>query len=96
MFQVVEKVRKACSTRAKSQVSCDRLYELALRMFRGEGLAKYFIHNLGHGVGIDVHEKPVLGPKSRDVLKSGMVLTVEPGLYVPGLAGVRSESMVFL
>jgi Xaa-Pro aminopeptidase len=53
-----------------------------------------FIHSLGHGVGIDVHEKPYISSASEDVLKEGMCLTIEPGLYIPGLGGARTEDLL--
>jgi len=55
-----------------------------------------FIHNTGHGVGVEVHEKPIIGPKSRESLKEGMVFTVEPGVYLPGEGGIRVERMVMV
>jgi len=66
------------------------------RMLEKYGLSKYFIHALGHGVGVDVHEAPRLSPGSKDMLKEGMIVTVEPGVYVPGLLGVRVEDMVLV
>lgn len=53
-------------------------------------------HSLGHGVGLEVHESPTLAPKSRDLLKPGMVFTIEPGIYIPGLGGVRIEDDILL
>ncbi|MEM0066766.1 MAG: Xaa-Pro peptidase family protein [Sulfolobales archaeon] len=61
---------------------------------RRAGLGKYFVHSLGHGVGIEVHEKPRIAQGSKDVLKEGMVITIEPGVYVVGKYGVRIENMV--
>ncbi len=58
------------------------------------GYLKYFVHSTGHGVGLDVHERPSLGPRSKDSLTEGMVITVEPGVYLPGVGGVRLEDMV--
>lgn len=59
-------------------------------------LAKYFGHSLGHGVGLDIHESPRLSGQSGAVLSEGMVITVEPGVYIPGMFGVRLEEMVLV
>lgn len=53
-------------------------------------------HSLGHGIGIEVHETPSLSPKSKDILKPGMVFSVEPGIYIPEFGGVRIEDLVVL
>ena len=60
------------------------------------GLAEYFVHSTGHGLGLDVHEKPTIGPRGDHdgPLAAGMVFTVEPGVYVPGVGGVRIEDDV--
>lgn len=57
---------------------------------------KYFVHSLGHGFGLDVHEWPVLQGRSETVLQPGMVVTVEPGIYVPSVGGVRIEDNVLV
>jgi Xaa-Pro aminopeptidase len=54
------------------------------------------VHGLGHGVGLSEHEKPRLGPKSRDILKEGMVASLEPGVYLPGKFGIRIEDLVVI
>lgn len=64
--------------------------------FQEKGVEQYFTHSLGHGVGIDVHEEPKLNTRSRTVLRSGMVVTVEPGIYIPEWGGVRLEHMVLI
>ena len=58
------------------------------------GIGQYFTHGLGHGVGIEIHEAPRLGSTSETVLRQGMVITVEPGIYLPGRGGIRLENMV--
>ena len=50
-------------------------------------------HSLGHGIGIEVHESPRLGPTSKDMLQVGMVFSIEPGIYIPELGGVRIENL---
>jgi Xaa-Pro aminopeptidase len=60
------------------------------------GHGKHFGHGTGHGVGLEVHEQPVLSPRSGDTLQPGMVVTVEPGIYVENFGGVRIEDMVLV
>lgn len=60
----------------------------------GSGYAGRFGHGTGHGVGLEIHEAPRIGPRSDEVLSAGMVLTVEPGIYLPGERGVRIEDVV--
>jgi Xaa-Pro aminopeptidase len=60
------------------------------------GLSEQFVHSLGHGVGLEVHEKPNLSQLSKETLEAGMVFTVEPGVYIEGLMGARHEETVAL
>lgn len=68
--------------------------EVAREVIRSAGRGDEFGHGLGHGVGLEVHEAPRLGPQSEDELLEGDVVTVEPGVYLPGSFGVRIEDMV--
>ncbi len=68
----------------------------ARKTLEGHGLSRYFIHGLGHGVGVEIHEEPYLRPGMRETLEPGMVVTVEPGVYMNGLYGVRIEDLVLV
>lgn len=68
----------------------------ARRYLESRGLGQYFTHSLGHGIGLEVHERPYLSAKSRDRIKSGMVFTIEPGVYFTGKFGLRLENAVYL
>lgn len=61
-----------------------------------KGLAKYFTHSLGHGVGIDIHERPFLSGRSKDVFQNNQVYTIEPGVYIAGKFGLRIEDSLYL
>ena len=60
------------------------------------GYGKQFGHSLGHGTGLLIHEQPNLSPRSETVLESGMIVSVEPGIYVDGFGGVRIEDLVIV
>ncbi len=66
------------------------------RVLEGYGYGEYFVHSTGHGVGLDIHEGPWVRRDSKDVLEPGHVVTVEPGVYLPGRLGVRIEDMVLV
>ncbi|MDJ0622476.1 MAG: Xaa-Pro peptidase family protein [Desulfocapsaceae bacterium] len=78
----------------KAGVTCREVDQAARRVIEDAGYGKYFGHALGHGVGLAVHEEPRISPKSRRKLRSGMIITIEPGIYIPGWGGVRLENMV--
>jgi Xaa-Pro aminopeptidase len=70
--------------------------EAARSILRAAKLDEYFTHSTGHGVGLEIHEGPRLAKDQKEVLKRGMVVTVEPGVYMPGKFGVRIEDMVLV
>jgi Xaa-Pro aminopeptidase len=77
-------------------VSCKALDAVARDYIVKHGYGEYFGHGLGHGVGLDIHEKPTVSPRSDAVLEEGMVITIEPGIYIPGFGGVRIEDTLLV
>lgn len=77
-------------------VTGNDVYQLAVDVLAEKHLEKYFIHSLGHGTGLEIHELPNLSPKSKDILKDGMVFSIEPGVYLPKAGGIRIEDLVYL
>jgi Xaa-Pro aminopeptidase len=77
-------------------VPASEIDQLARNYFKKNKLDKYFLHSLGHGVGLEVHEAPRISPKSTVILKKGMVFTVEPAVYLPNQFGVRIEDIVLV
>jgi Xaa-Pro aminopeptidase len=79
---------------AKAGVPTGTVDSAARGSLKKDGLDKYFIHRTGHGLGLEVHEAPYIVARGRELLRSGMVFTVEPGAYIPGKLGVRIEDDV--
>jgi Xaa-Pro aminopeptidase len=80
----------------KPGITGRELDAIARKVISRAGFGKYFGHALGHGVGLDVHELPVASKRSDTVLKPGMIVTVEPGIYIEGEIGVRIEDLVLV
>ncbi|MBR6563342.1 MAG: aminopeptidase P family protein [Clostridia bacterium] len=70
--------------------------KIARDVITDAGYGKYFGHSLGHSLGLEIHELPSASPKSKDTLVAGNIVTVEPGIYIPGVGGVRIENMVLV
>lgn len=77
-------------------VKASKVDSAARAYIKKAGFAKYFGHGTGHGVGLDVHEGPYIGPGNDTILRAGMVITIEPGIYIPDFGGVRIEDMVLV
>jgi len=75
----------------KAGASGKEAHSTALAVLESEGVGKYFTHSLGHSFGLEIHEYPVLSPRRDDTLKTGDVVTVEPGIYIEGWGGLRLE-----
>ncbi|MDR2708238.1 MAG: Xaa-Pro peptidase family protein [Nitrososphaerota archaeon] len=94
IFDVV-KVAQDLAVKAVSEGVKAVDVDAVARSFIGRaGFRDYFVHNLGHGVGLDIHEAPMLSPDSKDILKEGNVVTVEPGVYIVGFGGIRIEDTI--
>lgn len=78
----------------RAGMRCDEVDAVARNIIAAAGYGEYFGHGLGHSVGLFIHENPRFSPKCTDILKAGMVITVEPGIYLPGRFGVRIEDMI--
>ena len=75
-------------------VTAGEVDEAVRNVLRRAKLDSIFTHSTGHGVGLEIHEPPRLGGKQQERLEPGMVITIEPGIYVPGKGGIRIEDMV--
>ncbi|HPP30621.1 MAG TPA: Xaa-Pro peptidase family protein [bacterium] len=95
-FKILKDVQNSLMDFVKIGMTGRALHNYAVKFLKKKCLERYFIHGLGHGVGIDVHELPMIAPGSKDKLKEGCVFTIEPGIYIPGEGGIRLEEMVFL
>ncbi len=93
-YAAVLEAEQAGIRAVRAGVSALKVDGAARKALRERGLAKYFTHSTGHGVGLEIHEGPRLAAKVKDKLAEGMVVTVEPGVYFPGEFGIRIEDMV--
>ncbi len=96
LYAAVLEAQLAAIAALRPGATCGEVDEAARRVLRRAGLAKFFTHSTGHGVGLEIHEQPRLGAKSDAVLEAGMVVTIEPGAYLPGRYGVRIEDMLLV
>lgn len=94
-YQIVKNAHDQALAVIKANVPAAEIDFCARSVF-GEKYGRYFVHGTGHGVGMEVHEAPRLAPNSKDILKPQMVVTVEPGLYIPGRWGIRIEDTVLV
>jgi len=94
IYKTVREAQLAALKEIRTGVKTTLPDSTARQIIRDAGFGDYFGHSLGHGVGLATHEAPRLGPENPVDLKKGMVVTVEPGIYIPRLGGVRLEQMV--
>lgn len=96
IYQLVLKANLAAIKAAKPGITCKALDKIARDIIRKGGYGKYFGHSLGHGVGYEIHEAPTVSKLGEMVLKPGMLITIEPGIYLEGNLGVRIEDLVLI
>jgi Xaa-Pro aminopeptidase len=92
---VLRALEAGCDS-VKPGARCADVDKVCRDIISDAGYGDYFIHSTGHAVGLDIHEWPAFSPLSEDTLEPGMVMTVEPGIYLPGVGGVRIEDMVLV
>lgn len=96
IYEVVKKAGEKALKAVKAGITVGELDYIARKVISDAGYGDYFGHNLGHGVGILVHEYPDLAPNGDDILHEGMIITIEPGIYIPNVGGVRIEDDVLV
>lgn len=99
LYDVVLRAQQKAVAACAPGITTGELDKIARDSMKEEGYGDLFTHGLGHGVGLDIHEKPVLKskhPESGTVLQPGMVVTIEPGAYIPDLGGIRIEDTLIV
>ena len=96
IYETVRKAQEAAIAASKPGISCSVLDLTARNIIKEKGYENYFPHRLGHGLGISIHEYPSITETNPLLLQRGMVYTIEPGIYVPSIAGVRIEDDVYI
>jgi len=96
VYEVVREAQARALARIRHGAEIREVDAAARDFIAMKGYGRYFSHGLGHGVGLEVHEEPALNPQSTGCLKQGMIVTVEPGIYLPGWGGVRIEDMALV
>ncbi len=95
-YAAVLEANESAAAAARGGMEAKSLDAVARGCLRRRGFGRYFTHSLGHGIGLRVHERPRVSPLSREMLVAGSVITIEPGVYIPGCGGVRIEDDVVL
>lgn len=94
IYNIVLKANRKAVESVKAGASTASIDKSARDVIKKAGYGEFFGHSTGHGVGLEVHERPSISRRRSTTVREGMVFTVEPGIYVPGLGGVRIEDMV--
>ena len=92
--KAVEQAQKAAQDTLRAGVTAGSVDRAARRLLHRQGLGTYFVHGTGHGLGIEIHETPRVGRSQKQEIRTGNVVTLEPGIYVEGVGGIRVEDEV--
>lgn len=96
VYGIVKTAHDRALAAVKAGVSCAEIDHIARGCLETAGLGRFFSHGTGHGIGLDVHEPPRIAAPSQAILAAGMVVTIEPGVYLPGQWGIRIEDAVLV
>ena len=96
IYEIVRLAQEKAVQATKPKAKARDIDKIARKVIEDAGYSEYFVHGLGHGVGLEVHEPPTLSPESQDKLKIGNVITIEPGIYIVGFGGFRIEDTVLV
>jgi len=94
VYEAVSEAQQAALEAVKPGTTVGEVDQAARKLLHKRRLGRYFTHSTGHGVGLEIHEAPRLAAGRKELLRPGMVITIEPGVYVPGKHGVRIEDTV--
>jgi Xaa-Pro aminopeptidase len=95
-YDAVLEAQLAATDAVRPKAKAKDVHAAAVAVLERYGLAKLFMHSTGHGLGLEIHEAPRMGKSSRESLRRGMAVTIEPGVYEPGFGGVRIEDTVLV
>jgi Xaa-Pro dipeptidase len=96
IYDLVRRAQNNAINKIKDGMIICEIDSAARKTIETAGYGEYFVHRLGHGVGLEIHEPPSVGPDNQGILTAGNVFTVEPGIYLPGYGGVRIEDTVLV
>lgn len=96
IYDIVLEAQVKSIKAVKPNLACSKLYEVSKKVIDKAGFGDRYLHGLGHGIGLETHEYPILRPTNQNLLEPGMCITIEPGIYLPNIGGVRIEDMVLV
>ena len=96
MYDTVYTAQQKAIQAVKPGLKCSDIHNIAYDYIIEKGYGEYIQHGVGHGIGLEIHEMPFVNSKSDSEIKQGMIFSVEPGIYIPEVGGVRIEDLVLV